>query len=255
MQFRSLVWNFCIPYSPHRHTHAYIHMYVNTYARYTQYQFCSFHFEKQKRKERKRKTWRNFKSRNSSCVFVSMFCFNSESPTWSGFWDTLLFNFKTVLNAKRKPTQAHEHRRRHTHTHAHTHWPGQSIAYQCHAQHQCSENQRKRERVGQWERVGEGQLQLAKADPIAKRTSNSNNNSKEYASTCCPLSTVPLPQSLTLSLSLPPHNSCSLRNEALFCCCVCVLNDILYACTLRVCVCMCECGPQVLSMLLITNVA
>lgn len=74
----------------------------------------------------------------------------------------------------------------------------------------------------EWERVGEGQLQLAKADPIAKRTSNSNNNSKEYASTCCPLSTVPLPQSLTLSLSLPPHNSCSLRNEALFCCCVCV---------------------------------
>lgn len=87
-------------------------------------------------------------------------------------------------------------------------------------------------REGEWQRrrVEEGQLQLAKADPIAKRPSNSNNNkSKEYASTCCP--------HLSLPPSLPPHNACSLRNEVLFCCCVCVKWYPL--CMHPACVCAC----------------
>lgn len=95
--------------------------------------------------------------------------------------------------------------------------------------------EREWERHEEWLR-GAGQLQLAKADPIAKRPSNSNNNnSKEYASTCCPPSTVS--PSLSHSPSLPPHNACSLRNEVLFCCCVCVKWYPL--CMQPACVCAC----------------
>lgn len=103
----------------------------------------------------------------------------------------------------------------------------------------------------EWER---GNCSWQRQIPLQKEQVIATTTARNMQAHVAPYQPSPFPNR-SLSLSLPPHNSCSLRNEALFCCCVCVLNDILYACTLRVCVCMCECGPQVLSMLLITNVA